>query len=99
MQRTTFTDSFGKAHEVRLQYFNLKLNDPKVRLFIQCLNGDVQSTALELTYNSMWYSPSMGTQYILIESEYLTRDFIDSCALGDLNKEWQKFGLNMQKVG
>ena len=33
----------------------------------------------------------MGTQYILIESEYLTRDFIDSCALGDLNKEWQKF--------
>lgn len=91
LQRATFMDSFGKAHEVRLQYFNLKLNDPKVRLFIQCLNGDVQSTALELTYNSMWYSPSMGTQYILIESEYLTRDFIDSCALGDLNKEWQKF--------
>lgn len=91
LQHVTFTDSFGKSHEIRLQYFNLKLNDSKVRLFVQCKNGDVQSTALELTYNSMWYSPSMGAQYVLIESEYLTWDFIDNCAWGDLNKEWQKF--------
>lgn len=91
LQHVTFTDSFGISHEIRLQYFNLKLNDSKVRLFIQCKNGDVQSTALELTYNSMWYSPSMGAQYVLIESEYLTWEFIDNCAWGDLNKEWQKF--------
>lgn len=91
LQRAYFTDSFGQEHEVRLQYFNLKLNEPKVRLFIQCPNGEIQSTALELTYNSMWYSQNMGTQYILIESDYLTQDFIDTCVLGDLNKEWQKF--------
>jgi hypothetical protein len=91
LQEVIFTDSFGNGHKIRLQYFSLKLKDPKVRLFIQCYNGEVQSTALELTYNSMWYSPSMGTQYILIESEYLTRDFIDNCVLGELNNDWKNF--------
>lgn len=91
LQRIYFTDLFGNKHEVKLQYFNLKLNDPKVRLFIQCYNGEIKSTALELTYNSMWYSQNMGTQYVLIESDYLKQDFIETCALGELNKEWQRF--------
>lgn len=91
LQRVYFTDSFGNEHEVQLQYFSLKLSDSKVRLFIQCSNGDIRSTALELTYNSMWYSPNMGAQYVLIESDYLTQDFIETCALGELNKEWQSF--------
>ena len=91
LQEVIFVDDFGVKHNVRLQYFSLKLKEPKVRLFIQCSSGGVQSTALELVYTSMWYAQSMGTQYILIDSDYLTQDFIDNCALGELNNEWQKF--------
>lgn len=97
LQRVYFTDSFGKEHEVLLQYFNLKLSDPKVRLFIQCFNGEIKSTALELAYNSMWYSQNMGTQYVLIESDYLTQDFIESCALGELNNEWHNFATFLKE--
>lgn len=91
LQKAAFIDNFGKEHEVRFQYFSLKLKEPKIRIFIQCSNGDILSTALELMYNSMWYSQSMGTQYILIDSDYLSQDFIDNCALEEFNKEWQKF--------
>ena len=84
LQKVTYTDPFGKEHEIRLQYFNLKLEEAKVRIFVQCNNGDIQSTALELAYNSMWYAPSMGTQYILIESDYLSQDFVDNSILGGL---------------
>ena len=89
LQKVTYTDPFGKEHEIRLQYFNLKLEEAKVRIFVQCNNGDIQSTALELAYNSMWYAPSMGTQYILIESDYLSQDFVDNSILGGLNNDWQ----------
>ena len=98
LQKVTYTDPFGKEHEIRLQYFNLKLEEAKVRIFVQCNNGDIQSTALELAYNSMWYAPSMGTQYILIESDYLSQDFVDNSILGGLNNDWQALSQFLKRT-
>ena len=81
-----------------MQYFNLKLEEAKVRIFVQCNNGDIQSTALELAYNSMWYAPSMGTQYILIESDYLSQDFVDNSILGGLNNDWQALSQFLKRT-
>lgn len=98
IKKVCYTDIQGKIHDVIFKYYSLKLNDPKVRLFLQCSDGDINYTALELTYNSNWYAPSLGTQFILIESDYLTRDFCDNYELVHLNnKEWVSFSVFLKK--
>lgn len=98
IKKTSYTDIQGKKHDILFKYYSLKLKDPKVRLFLQCFDGDINYTALELTYNSNWYAPSLGTQFVLIESDYLTRDFCDNYELVHLNnKEWVNFSAFLKK--
>lgn len=98
IKKTFYTDIQGRTHDVIFKYFSLKLKTPKVRLFLQCFDGDINYTALELTYNSNWYAPSLGTQFVLIESDYLTRDFCDNYELVHFsNKEWVSFSTFLKK--
>lgn len=98
IKKKSYTDIQGRTHEVIFKYFSLKLKDPKVRLFLQCLDGNINYTALELTYNSNWYAPSLGTQFVLIESDYLTRDFCENYELIHLNnKEWISFSTFLKE--
>ncbi|WP_443925030.1 ATP-binding protein [Prevotella sp.] len=98
IKKTFYTDIQGRTHEVIFKYYSLKLKEPKVRLFLQCFDGNINYTALELTYNSNWYAPSLGTQFVLIESDYLTRDFCDNYELVNLNnKEWGSFSTFLKK--
>lgn len=74
------------------------MKEPKLRLFLQCNDGSINYTALEFTYNSNWYAPSLGTQFVIIESDYLTKDFCDNYDLVHLNnKEWQSFSVFLKK--
>lgn len=94
----SYTDIQGRTHDVRFKYYSLKLKEPKVRLFLQCFDENINYTALELTYNSNWYAPSLGTQFVLVESDYLTRDFCDNYELSHFNnKEWESFGTFLKK--
>lgn len=98
IKKASYTDITGKRHDVVFKYYSLKLNEPKVRLFLQCLDGNINYTALELIYNSNWYAPSLGTQFVLIESDYITRDFCDNYELVHLsNKEWISFSSFLKK--
>lgn len=87
-----YTDTEGKSHNVIFYYYSLRLEDNKVRLFLQVNSGDVDTTALELTYNTIWYSPIMGAQYVIIQSDYITKDLCDNFILADFReKEWDNF--------
>ena len=98
IKKKSYTDIQGRTHEVIFKYFSLKLKDPKVRLFLQCLDGNINYTALELTYNSNWYAPSLGTQFVLVESDYLTRDFCENYELIHFNnKEWISFSTFLKE--
>ncbi len=93
-----YTDIIGKKHSVVFKYYSLKLKEPKVRLFLQCNDGKISYTALEFLYNSNWYAPSLGTQFILIESDYLTKDFCDNYDLIHLkDKGWVSFDSFLKK--
>lgn len=88
-----YTDVYGKCHQVLFTYYSLKLSDKKVRLFLQVNDGEINTTALELGYNSLWYSSIMGAQYVIIESDYITKDLCDNFFLIDFReKEWDSFG-------
>ena len=92
-KETNYTDVFGKNHTVYITYYPLSITDSKVRLFLQVKEGDVDTTALELAYNSIWYSPIMGAQYIIIQSDYITKDLCENFAMADFReKEWDSFG-------
>lgn len=98
VKMSSYTDVQGRTHDVRFKYYSLRLKESKVRLFLQCFDGSINYTALELTYNSNWYAPSLGTQFVLIESDYLTRDFCDNYELVHLNnKEWLSFSTFLKK--
>lgn len=99
INKTSYTDILGKKHDVVFKYYSLKLKEPKVRLFLQCFDGNIHYTALELMYNSNWYAPSLGTQFVMIESDCLTRDFCDSYDLVHLGKkEWISFSAFLKKA-
>lgn len=92
-KETQYTDVYGKDHQVSFTYYSLKLSDQKVRLFLQVNDGEVNTTALELGYNSLWYSPIMGAQYVIVESDYITKDLCDNFVLVDFReKSWDSFG-------
>ena len=98
VKKVSYTDVFGKKHDVTFKYYSLTLNEPKLRLFLQCNDGSINYTALEFTYNSNWYAPSLGTQFVIVESDYLTKDFCDNYDLAHLNnKEWQSFSVFLKK--
>lgn len=98
VKKVSYTDVFGKEHDVTFKYYSLSLNTPKLRLFLQCRDGSINYTALEFTYNSNWYAPSLGTQFVIIESDYLTKDFCDNYDLVHLNnKEWKSFSEFLKK--
>lgn len=98
IKKTSYTDVQGRTHDIIFKYYSMKLKEPKVRLFLQCFDGNINYTALELTYNSNWYAPSLGTQFVLIESDYLTRDFCDNYELIHLNnKEWKSFSTFLKR--
>lgn len=91
--KLSYTDVYGKDHVVSFTYYSLKLSDKKVRLFLQVNDGEINTTALELGYNSIWYSPIMGAQYVIIESDYITKDLCDNFTLVDFHeKNWDSFG-------
>lgn len=91
-ERKKFIDVYGNTHSIDFYFYSLKLEDTKIRLFLQVTSGDVATTALELTYNSMWYSPIMGAQYVIVKSEYITKDLCDNFAMIDFReKEWDSF--------
>ena len=98
IRQAVYTDVLGKDHDVKFLYYSLKLKEPKIRLFLQCFDGSINYTALEFTYNSNWYAPSLGTQFVIIESDYLTKDFCDNYDLINMNnKEWQSFSVFLKK--
>ena len=98
IRQAVYTDVSGNEHDVKFLYYSLKLKEPRIRLFLQCFDGSINYTALEFTYNSNWYATSLGTQFVIIESDHLTRDFCDNYDLINMNnKEWQSFSLFLKK--
>jgi|WetSurMetagenome_2_1015567.scaffolds.fasta_scaffold07704_1 hypothetical protein len=88
-----YHDVYGKDHDVVFTYYSLNISDKKIRLFLQVNDGEINTTALELGYNSIWYSPRMKAKYVVIESNYITKDLCDNFALIDFQeKPWNSFG-------
>lgn len=92
-KKLQYKDVYGKDHQIVFTYYSLNMSDKKVRLFLQVNDGEIHTTALELGYNSLWYSPIMGAQYVIIESDYITKDLCDNFVLADFReKAWDSFG-------
>lgn len=72
-----FHDCSEVVHKFHFGIYSLVLKDDSVRLFLQTQQADLVRTSLELSYNSSWYSNSLGTQYIVIDSPFITEEFCD----------------------
>lgn len=87
-----YTDTSGKTHDVRFQFYSLKLSDKRVRIFLQPASG-VKTIIAEFVYNSIWYSPeAMGAQFIVVESDIITPDLYANFSIEALGQnEWTSF--------
>lgn len=87
-----YTDSSGKKHKVRFQFYSLKLSDKRVRIFLQPATG-IKTIIAEFVYNSIWYSPEvMGAQFVVVESDIITPDLYANFSIEALGQnEWTSF--------
>lgn len=87
-----YTDTSGKEHKVRFQFYSLKLSDKRVRIFFQPATG-IKTIIAEFVYNSIWYSPeAMGAQFVVVESDIITPDLYANFSIESLGQnEWTSF--------
>ena len=87
-----YTDTMGREHKVRFQFYSLKLSDKRVRIFLQSSTG-IKTIIAEFVYNSIWYSPdAMGAQFIVVESDVITPDLYANFSIEALGQnEWTSF--------
>jgi len=87
-----YTDTSGKEHKVRFQFYSLKLSDKRVRIFLQPATG-IKTIIAEFVYNSIWYSPeAMGAQFVVVESDIITPDLYSNFTIEALGQnEWTSF--------
>lgn len=87
-----YTDTSGKEHKVRFQFYSLKLSDKRVRIFLQPATG-IKTIIAEFVYNSIWYSPeAMGAQFVVVESDIVTPDLYSNFTIEALGQnEWTSF--------
>ena len=87
-----YTDTMGREHKVRFQFYSLKLSDKRVRIFLQSSIG-IKTIIAEFVYNSIWYSPdAMGAQFVVVESDVITPDLYANFSIEALGQnEWTSF--------
>ena len=81
-----YIDSNGKEHEMNFHFYNVKLSQYKVKVFLQLENAGIKTVAHEYTYSSDWYTPDLGTWLIYVDSSLFDSDLfrnLDVESLGD----------------
>ncbi len=81
-----YIDLNGKEHEMNFHFYNVKLNQCKVKVFLQLENAGIKTVAHEYTYSSDWYTSDLGTWFIYVDSSLFDSDLfrnLDVESLGD----------------
>lgn len=94
-----YKDIKGNYHNITLLIYSLRLKDTKVKIFFEGNIGGVNTTLLEFSYKSIWYTSEMGAQYIIVKSDIITTDFCDQFLLaGEHSKECKEFSSNIKTI-
>lgn len=94
-----YKDTKGKTHNITFNFYNVKLEQYKVRVFFLIENAGIKTVAHKYTYSSDWYTPDLGTWFIYIDSSMFDSDLfrnLDMDSLGD--KEIQKLKDKIKEV-
>jgi hypothetical protein len=101
IKKTEFIDKKGNPFDFNFQFYHIKSQLNKVKVFFCIDNAGIQTVAHEYTYSSDWYTPDLGTWFIYIESPFFDGDLfrnIDMDGLGDEEiknlKEFTKDTIN-----
>lgn len=76
----------GENFDITFSFYNIKLNQYKVKVFFLIENAGIKTVAHEYTYSSDWYTPDLGTWFIYIDSDLFSSDLfrnLDMDSLGD----------------
>lgn len=94
-----YTDLNGVEYDMRFYFYNIKLSQCKVKVFLQLENAGIKTVAHEYTYSSDWYTPDLGTWLIYVDSPLFNSDLfrnLDFETLGD--KEVANFKNTIKDV-
>jgi hypothetical protein len=72
--RQYYHDKFGKKHEIRYTYLNVKKATNDVKVFLTIDNAGIQTVAHTFDFNAEWLSPKVGSFFIYIESNLFDVD-------------------------
>lgn len=81
-----YTDINGTEYEMKFYFYNVRLSQCKVKVFLRLENAGIKTVAHEYTYSSDWYTPGLGTWFIYVDSPLFNSDLfrnLDIETLGD----------------
>ena len=82
-----YTDAKGECHDVNLHFYNVNLKDKDINIFFQVDNAGVMTSVARYQYTSPWHTPDAGTWYIMVDSDFITRDMMSNFELADLGEQ------------
>ena len=98
-KQITYTDLNGNEHDMKFYFYNIKLHQCKVKVFLLVENGGIQTVAHEFTYSSDWYTPDLGTWFIYVESTLFDSDLFRNLDIESLGyKEISNFKNTIKEV-
>ena len=91
IEKVPYKDIQGKDHELCFTFYNVSLPTKDINLFIQVDNAGVKTSIAKYGYGSKWHTADLGTWYVFLNSEFITRDMHSDFDIADLGaKESQR---------
>jgi hypothetical protein len=87
IKREPYINCFGKENTISFYFYNVKLNKPEVKVFLQIKNGEIRSVAHEFLYSSDYHSRDLGSWYIYLESDFFNSDLFRNIDFDELGHE------------
>ncbi len=87
LKAVTFTDVKGNEHPISFQFYKVKLNDNKAKVFFQVNNNGLKTVVNTYTYSSEWFTQEMGSWFIYIDSPLFSWDLFKNIDMDELGDE------------
>lgn len=80
----------GKENKLEVTFYNVKLKTKDISIFFQINESGLMTSIARYQYVSPWHTPDLGSWYVTVTSDIITRDMVSNFELADLGERDSK---------
>lgn len=85
-----FVSASGTEKKINVTFYNVKLKTKDISIFFQINEAGLMSSIARYQYVSPWHTPDLGSWYVTVDSDIITRDMVSNFELADLGERDSK---------